>query len=52
MPNTIHDASQYADNRDEFSRRDRHLLSAISYRTLRNIGFDELNKVSGLVRVN
>ena len=34
------------------SRQDRHLLSASSYRTLRNIGFDELNKVSGLVRVN
>jgi hypothetical protein len=27
-------------------------ISASSYRTLRNIGFDELNKVSGLVRVN
>jgi hypothetical protein len=34
------------------TRQDRHLLSASSYRRLRNIGFDELNKVSGLVRVN
>jgi putative transposase len=37
---------------NNLSRQDRHLLSASSYRTLRNIGFDELNKVSGLVRVN
>jgi transposase-like protein len=34
------------------SRQDRPLLFASSYRTLRNIGFDELNKVSGLVPVN
>ena len=37
---------------NNLSRQDRHLLSASSYRTLRNIGFSELNKVCGLVRVN
>jgi hypothetical protein len=37
---------------NSLSLQDRHLLSASAYRTLRNIGFDELNKVSGLVRVN
>jgi putative transposase len=34
------------------SRQNRNLLSASSYRILRNIGFDELNKVSELVPVN
>ena len=37
---------------NSLSRQDRHLLSASSYRTLKNIGFDELNKVSGLIHVN
>jgi putative transposase len=37
---------------NNLSRQDRPLLFASSYRTLRNIGFDELNKVSGLVPVN
>ena len=34
------------------SRQGRPPLLTSSYRTLRNIGFDELNKVSGLVPVN
>jgi hypothetical protein len=37
---------------NNLSRQDRHLLSASSYRALRNIGFDELNKVRGLIPVN
>ncbi len=37
---------------NDLSRQDRPLLFASSYRTLRNIGFDELKKVSGLVPVN
>jgi putative transposase len=37
---------------NNLSRQGRYLLSASSYRTLRNIGFDELSKVSGLVPVN
>ncbi|MFT5116064.1 MAG: putative transposase [Parasphingorhabdus sp.] len=37
---------------NNLSRQDRHLLSASSCRTLSDIGFDELNKVSRLVRVN
>jgi putative transposase len=37
---------------NNLSRQDRPLLFASSYRTLRNIGFDELKKVSGLVPVN
>jgi putative transposase len=37
---------------NNLSRKDQHLLPSSSYRTLRNIGFDELNKVSGWVPVN
>ena len=37
---------------NNLSRQDRPLLFASSYRTLRNIGFDELKTVSGLVPVN
>jgi transposase-like protein len=37
---------------NNLSRQGRPPLLTSSYRTLRNIGFDELNKVSGLVPVN
>jgi len=37
---------------NNLSRQGCSLLLTSSYRTLRNIGFDELNKASGLVPVN
>jgi transposase-like protein len=48
----MHETGQYQNNRVENSHQQirqqtRPLLFAGSYRTLRNIGFEEFNKVSG-----
>jgi hypothetical protein len=37
---------------NNLSRQDRPLLFTSSYRTLKNIDFDELNKISGWVPAN
>ena len=37
---------------NNLSRQDRHLMTARNYRELRNRGFTEWNKVSGVVRQN